>query len=98
MDNGRTDGRDQVIWDFDWTDCAGVTKYEIRVELASGSKLFGSQSWDSSFHKEVLVALTAESRRMGLTWKVRAKVGDEWGEWSETRTFDVEPVDTDPPS
>ena len=34
----------------------------------------------------------------GWTWKVRAIVGTTPGEWTEPRTFNVEPVNTDCPS
>jgi hypothetical protein len=34
---------------------------------------------------------------LNWTWKVRALAGGKWSPWSETRTFDVEPVDTDAP-
>jgi len=40
-----------------------------------------------------------DENRLGWRWRVRAghyKIG--WGPWSEERTFDVEPVNTDCPS
>lgn len=39
-----------------------------------------------------------EANRFGWMWKVRAKIAAEFSEFSKTRTFDVEPVNTDPPS
>ncbi len=38
-----------------------------------------------------------DKNRFGFTWKVRTQINREWGLWSPVRTFDVEPVDTDPP-
>jgi len=52
----------------------------------------------SYFHREAWGGYVADQNRFGWTWKVRAEVGGIWGAWSEIRTFDVEPVNTDPPS
>ena len=31
MDNGRTDWRDNIVWDFDWSDVKGATRYQLYV-------------------------------------------------------------------
>jgi hypothetical protein len=51
----------------------------------------------ASYHRASPQSYIIERHRRGWRWKVRALVGDEWSEWSEERTFDVEPINTDCP-
>ena len=37
MDNGRLDGTDSIVWDFDWSDCAEATEYHLYVRNADAS-------------------------------------------------------------
>jgi len=100
LDNGRTDSLDDIIWDFDWSDCEGATQYHLFVKYpgAGISPVIDDDTIkDSSYHSVSPGSYIAEQNRHGWTWKVRAKIGGQWGEWSETRTFDVEPLNTDPP-
>ena len=98
MDNGRTDQKNELIWEFTWEGCPEATAYHLyvigptdtapRIDL---DDLQGTQlRYASTGH-------IPNDDLSGWTWKVRAQVDGEWGEWSETRSFDVEPVDTDPP-
>lgn len=99
LDNGRTDRLDDVVWDFDWSDCEGASRYHLYV-LHPGATfpLIDDANVPVSYYHDVGAgAYIIEANRFGWTWKVRAMAGGEWGEWSETRTFDVEPVNTDPP-
>jgi hypothetical protein len=100
MDNGRTDRLDDIIWDFDWSDCIGATQYHLYV-MHTGSSLPVIDDTDisgSSYHYVNPGAYITDANRFDWTWKVKAKVDGQWGDWSEIRTFDVEPVNTDPPS
>jgi len=99
MDNGRTDFRDEEIWDFDWADCPGATHYHLYVigPTATLPTVDDDHLTESSYHF-VNRGYVSASHLTGWTWRVRAEVDGVWGAWSETRTFDVEPADTDPPS
>ena len=99
LDNGCSDRSDPVIWSFDWGDCPGAGRYHLFV-MHSGSPLpvidlsaLAQTSWierqDNSF--------VPDPNRLDWRWRVRAMINGRWGEWSEERTFDVEPQDTDCP-
>jgi hypothetical protein len=97
MDNGCTDQSDQIIWDFDWEDCAGAARYHLYVISESASIPFIDDHTISE--SNFTVNTTAFTTNLfGWKWKVRAEVNNVWGPWSEERSFDVEPVDTDCPS
>jgi ligand-binding sensor domain-containing protein len=99
MDNGRHDYQDSVIWDFDWADCPGATAYHLYVIGPTATiPTINSDTISSSSYHYVRITYIADENRLGWTWKVCAKVDGQWGPWSETRTFDVEPVDTDSPN
>jgi len=99
MDNGRTDGLDDVVWDFDWSDCPGATEYHLYVKLPNAlNPLIDNQGITSSSYHYVSSGYIPDANRLGWTWKVGVKVDGMWHRWTETRTFDVEPVNTDPPS
>jgi uncharacterized repeat protein (TIGR01451 family) len=99
LDNGRVDHLDGLVWDFDWTDCPQATEYGIYVksERALGPLLDLSDLLESSYHYQPSSGLVTDDYLEGWSWKVRARVGTEWGPWSQVRNFDVEPLDTDPP-
>ncbi len=98
LDNGRRDGKDYFIWDFDWTDVSGATKFNLYVKH-SGSKypVIDEEIYSSSHQKKGYGGFVANHNRFDWKWKVRAYVGSRWRDWSEERSFDVEPEDTDPP-
>jgi len=100
LDNGRTDRLDDVVWDFDWSDCEGASRYHLYVIHPGATfPLIDDANVPVSYYRDVGPgSYIIEANRLGWTWRVRALVGSEWGEWSETRTFDVEPVNTDPPA
>ena len=97
LDNGRTDSQDDIVWYFDWSDCDGATRYNLYVIGATARVPIIDVTVDISSYDYVNTgAYIIEANRFGWTWNVRALIGGEWGEWSETRGFDVEPVNTDP--
>ncbi|MBM3242796.1 hypothetical protein FJZ31_41575 [Candidatus Poribacteria bacterium] len=49
----------------------------------------------SSYHYSEAGAYIIAANANDWTWKVKAMVGGVWGEWSEIRTFSVEPVNTE---
>ena len=98
LDNGRRDGKDYLIRDYDWTDVNRATKYNLYVKH-SGSNFPGidEEILTSFYHKKEYGSYIANHNRFGWKWKVRAYVDGMWRGWSEERSFDVEPEDTDPP-
>lgn len=96
LDNGRTDAKDEIEWQFDWTDCEGATEYDLYVIGQSAPIPFINKSVaDSSYRHTSQGSYFTEGNRKNWTWKVRTRTGDNLGEWSEIRVFDVEPVNTD---
>ncbi len=98
LDNGRTDGADDIVWDFDWSDCPGATKYHLYVKTSawSGTTIDKDDVTSSSYHYLVEGAHFPGDRLRGWQWKVRAFVGGSWGSWSASRSFQVEPPNIDP--
>ena len=97
MDNGCEDRSDGVLWDFDWSMCSGASDYHLYVKHQSSTYpvIDRSDLTSSSFHKDGPGDYIINSNRFDWRWKVRAKVNGVWGDWSEERHFDVEPLDTD---
>ena len=95
LDNGSLYLSDGIVWDFDWSDCAGATAYQLYVKEATRiyPVINNSNLALSSYHHDRPASYIDDLHRHNLTWKVRALVGGQWGEWSETRSFDVEPVE-----
>ncbi|KPK78726.1 MAG: hypothetical protein AMJ89_00545 [candidate division Zixibacteria bacterium SM23_73] len=99
LDNGRTDRKDSIVWSFDWSDIMGATKYHLYVKhTGSLYPAIDRQVRQSFYHQEDKGSYIIERNRFNWKWQVRALIGDKWGGWSEVRSFDVEPVNTDPPS
>ena len=99
LDNGRSDQLNHIIWDFDWSDCEGATQYHlfvINVE-AINPVIDNNAITPSSYHYASL-GYIIDAFRENWSWNIRAMVEGQWGEWSPTKTFDVEPVNTDPPA
>lgn len=99
LDNGRADNLDDIIWDFDWSDYQGATKYHLYVtKTGAAYPVIDSDAITSSSYRYICGSCyIMESVRYDWTWKVRAFVTGQWGEWSEIRTFSAEPVDSDAP-
>jgi len=95
LDNGRTDFMDYRVWDFDWSDFEGATRYHLFVINPLGLPHINYDNiTNSSYHLESLGYQTSDCLE-GWTWGVRAFVNGQWNEWSDTRHFDVEPPNTD---
>ncbi|NIM90679.1 MAG: PEGA domain-containing protein [Candidatus Aminicenantes bacterium] len=99
LDNGRYDRRDDIVWDFDWADVVGATKYHLYVKhTGSLYPAINREVYGSSYHEVGEGSYIINRNRFNWKWKVRAFIDGMWSQWSEERSFDVEPIDTDPPS
>jgi hypothetical protein len=95
LDNGCSDFSDPIVRDFEWTSVPGADMYHLYVKGKNAiSPVIDADVAGTSYHDEV-AAYVIESNRFGWTWKVRAKARGVWGPWSESRLFDVEPLNTD---
>jgi hypothetical protein len=97
LDNGRSDRMDAISWDFDWSDCPGAAEYHLFVIGSKAVIPVEDQTGitQSSFSTHTPCAYIGEQNRFDWRWRVRAKTGEFWGDWSTERVFNVEPLDTD---
>lgn len=106
MDNGRRDGFDNLIWDFAWSDVLRAKSYRIYVnkiqqKTPNRYPLINNSTTAVSFRYELGSPNGGDLDRAGITdlsrwtWKVRAEYDEGWGDWSEERTFELEPLNTD---
>jgi hypothetical protein len=95
LDNGRTDRHGNTIWDFDWSDVLRTTQYQLWVSCGTGySPIIDRTTTSSSYHYENKSSLVPQEN---YSWKVRTMINGIWSEWSEIRTFELEPLDMDLP-
>jgi len=96
IDNGCTSRNNGILWEFDWSDCAGVEAYEFYVKQRSSEEpLLDRPELTSSSFSLLEDRVIPEESRLGWLWRVRAKVNGTWGNWSPERGFDVERANTD---
>ena len=94
MQNGGPKWASTAVWNFDWSDVEGATQYHLYVKFPSArNPLVDSANITESSH--ILAFMGTISSHYGWIWKVRAMVDGVWSEWSETRTFNVEFVNTE---
>lgn len=97
LDNGRTDGADQVTMHFDWSDCPGAREYHLMVGPISMNPVIDQFMPESFFDYVNPGASFTEEYLNTWAWKVRPDINGQWTPWSEERTFEIEPINTDPP-
>jgi hypothetical protein len=97
VDNGCHGHSDSLTWVFDWTDVLGAEKYELFVHgpNARGRHWAGDRYHVLSYQRYSADSYVAAGNRYNWYWRVRAMVGGEWKEWSDTHYFDTEAPNTD---
>lgn len=99
MDNGRTDSQNSIVWDFDWSDVEDASEYQLYVKKdTSDNPVINKIITSSSYHHVNSGSYIVNRNRFGWIWKVRAKVNGQWCDWSDTYKFNVEEINTDPPT
>ena len=99
LDNGRTDREDTIKWTFDWTDCPRATAYSILVYGPSATiAIINTATTQSSFQFVECGSYIIPANANGWRVWIRSMVDGVWGNWSREYNFDVEPLNTDPPS
>lgn len=96
MDNGCLDKSDRIIWDFNWSNLAGASRYQIVVKQAGAEKPVIDTVVARSYYRSVQRSYISDKNRDNWFWSVRAgKANGEWGPWAPEKPFQVEYVDTD---
>jgi hypothetical protein len=96
LDNGCTTTSNSIKWAFSWTACENAEEYQIRVTNTTlGTVVDVDGIKVTTYSKSFTSPFTV---RTGWKWMVRSKVGGNWGPWSRTSGFSLEPVGTDCPS
>lgn len=91
-------GKVESVYSFLWSPCQGATKYHLYVigpNALNPIINIDNINTTSYLSKDIHYGIT---HLKGWTWKVRAYVAGSWGEWSETRVFDVSPLAEPPQS
>ena len=96
LDNGCSiSSTDRRVWDFDWSDVPGADSYQLIVIWPPYIvPVLDTVSTESAVHSESSGWIGPDTQ-FGWTWRVRSQLGELQGPWSEERTFDAEPVNTD---
>ena len=99
LDNGRVDGSGDVVWNFDWTDCPGLSYHLLVIGPNAIYPIVDSLITESSFQRIKCGSFIAGPNRAGWRWRVRAVDGiiGGTGNWSAEGVFNVEPENVDPP-
>ncbi|MGV0024063.1 hypothetical protein [Phormidesmis priestleyi] len=99
LDNGCEDASNDVSWTFEWSSPTGdVTRSHLYVIGPGTNKpvINKSNIRGTSYTEKGVGAYIVNQNRRGWRWKVRALLGGQvWTDWSEEKTFDVEPLNTD---
>jgi hypothetical protein len=106
MDNGCDVGDDGIKWDFEWSQSQGADRYEIEILHGKEKSVISQVTESHSFSfecpensNEIPGCIVDQLNAEGWRWHVRAgNAGHgevQWSDWSESRPFNVEPVNTD---
>jgi hypothetical protein len=97
VDNSCRGQSDKIAWDFSWAQVEGASRYHLYVlgPQAQNPAVNETGLGTTSFHHERAGSHVSDRMLKGWQWKVRAEVNGQWSEWSKTRSFNVEPLDTD---
>jgi hypothetical protein len=96
MDNGCVDRSDGIVWEFDWSDVDGPAAYHLFVMGQNATfPVIDLAVGESRFRHESPGSYIISRHQRGWRWRVRARIGEEWMDWSPERTFDVEPLNSD---
>jgi hypothetical protein len=97
VDNGCHDGSNQAEWSFDWSDVPGAEAYALQVWRTGMNLAIDRDDLSASDFSDPYGGWMDNDHLDQWNWKVRARVNGLWGDWSDTRGFQVEPLDTDCP-
>jgi hypothetical protein len=96
MDNGRQDSGEPLIWIFIWEKMPEAQAYHLYVKKNSSEKPVIDQKVGEAYFIKADYGYIINPNCEDWIWKVRPLIDGTWREWSETRSFNVEPLNTDP--
>lgn len=91
LDNGCGFDPNPVEWDFRWSETPNTDLYEIRIEGSGPGFPLTRQVSTPSCQIRVVGAMPTS----GWSWKVRARSAGVWQPFSSTRSFGLEPLNSD---
>lgn len=96
LDNSCEDLSNEMTWEFDWEDFPGASRYHLFVmHRGSAFPAINSEIVISEFTSTGTGGYIVDQNLTNWFWRVRAFVDGNWTEWSEERSFKVEPLNTD---
>ncbi|MGH8719279.1 MAG: TIR domain-containing protein, partial [Burkholderiales bacterium] len=95
LDNNCRNLKDSTTWSFAWSKVDGASRYQLNVIEPKTDAVVIEESdlTQTSYRGGPTHVENALTR--GWKWKVRAEANGQWSDWSKTRNFNVEPLDTD---
>ncbi len=94
MDNGCSNDTNATEWIFQWSSCAAADRYHVEISDSSGLYLTNDKLPTPAFDYR-LNDYIANFDDSHWTWRVRARLNGDWGPWTPSQSFRVEPVNTD---
>lgn len=96
LDNGCRNSSNRMDWVFDWSNVTNADTYHLFVKH-EGSQFAAvdDSALTASEHARSSSGFVVDQNRFDWFWRVRASVDGTWSPWSEERSFDVEPLNTD---
>jgi serine/threonine protein kinase len=92
LSNGVLDMKKVRVWEFRWAPVAEASRYHLHVIGPTGTiPLINNPNLTVPSYRFTDTGYAPTTALSGWRWKVRAMVNREWAEWSEERSFDVEP-------
>jgi formylglycine-generating enzyme required for sulfatase activity len=92
LGNAQHAGGKAAVWQFQWSAAPGATRYQLQVQSPRPSTpALDDAVIDSTSYQFTQKTIVSDDERHGWKWRVRAIVKDQWTDWSEERSFDVEP-------
>ena len=91
-------GNTGTTWEFKWSEVEGATGYELYVIGASATTPIVDKTTDEPSYRFAVRGRIVDRHTEGWTWKVRAIVYGHPQPWSDSRTFNVEPLSSTRPS
>ncbi len=96
LDNGCNTQSNPTTWYFDWEECSGATQYNLYVKhVGAVNPVLDINTITDSEYTYESFGYVNNTNLEDWRWKIRANIGGAWGAWSEERSFDLEPLNTD---
>ncbi len=94
LDNACANTTD-TSWRFDWSSCPGADEYQLFVKSRTAPVPLVDVSTSTRSDYTVRgLGVVADPDRLGWVWRVRARFGSQWADWTPQRIFNVGPEGT----